>query len=116
MKTESKSRLEDTRTWSMPATETGELASSLKTQSAKWDGDIASRRLNCSGVSLTNPECPCIMPETFLPKPSPMKDPIMNMFVVTHYSSSGIYDLPQSSQNTDTTALCFNRPTSSSIV
>lgn len=41
METESNSRLEDTRTWYMPATETGELASSLKTQSAKWDGDIA---------------------------------------------------------------------------
>lgn len=41
MKMESNSRLEDTRTWYMTATEIDELASSLKTQSAKWDGDIA---------------------------------------------------------------------------
>jgi hypothetical protein len=119
MKTESKSRLEDTRTWYMPATEAGKcyrvgFVSENLVGQVGWR--YCTRCMNCSAMYLQIPEYPCIMPETFLPKPGPMKNQIMSMYFAIHDSSSGINDLPQCSQNTDTTTLCLNGPSSSSIV
>jgi hypothetical protein len=74
MKTESKSRLEDTRTWYMPATEAGKgYRVGVVSENSVGQVRYCTRCMNCSAMYLQIPEYPCIMPETVLPKPSPMK-------------------------------------------